>query len=384
MRPTVAEIDLNALLANYRLLRARAMPGRAFAVIKADAYGHGARAIARTLAPHVDGFAVAFLEEALLLREERIEVPILLLEGAFSPHDYDPIAAFRLWPVIHHPAQLAWLAERLAAGKPLPQRLFLFLDSGMHREGLLAPTLSSLAERLALLGYHREQIIWTTHLACADEPNHPHTRAQLTLFRTLLATLPPAWKPPLTSIANSAALLSWPEAASDWARPGIALFGISPFPLSSPLSSPPPSLQQPISPLGLLPVMRLTSRIVSCRSLPAGEAVGYGATFIADRPMRIGLVPIGYADGYPRTAPTGTPVSVSGWRTRLIGRVSMDLITIDLTDLPPSIAEGAEVELWGPTLSISEIAAASGTIPYELLTRLKRVPYRLLPLSSPS
>lgn len=352
MRPSCATIDLDALRANY-LLAKRLAGGRTLAVVKADAYGHGAIACAKALEPIADGFAVALLEEALPLRASGISRPIVLLEGVFDPGELTAAAELDLWPVVHHEAQLRML--ELASHRP--RRIWIKINSGMNRAGFAPREASAVWQRLqAIPGL--EAPVWMTHFACADDPRSSMTLEQIQRFHRGVATLPGE-----TSLANSAALLAWPQARGDWARPGILLYGGNPL---LPHADPDPARS-------LRPVMTLSSRVIATRWLSPGEALGYGATFVAERPTRVGLVAIGYADGYPRHAPTGTPVAVAGWRTRLIGRISMDMLTVDLSPLPEDVGQGAIVELWGKTVSVDEVARAAGTISYELLCHVKRV-----------
>lgn len=352
MRPSYATIDLDALRANY-LLAKRLANGHTLAVVKADAYGHGAIACAKALEPLADGFAVAFLEEAVPLRTAGITRPIVLLEGAFDPGELEAAAELDLWPVVHHEAQLRML--ELASRRP--RRVWVKIDSGMNRAGFAPQEAAHVWRRLQALP-DLATPVWMTHFACADDPRSAMTLEQIRRFHGGVATLPGE-----TSLANSAALLAWPQARGDWARPGILLYGGNPLLAGA----------DPGDAASLQPVMTLTSKVCATRRLAPGEALGYGATFIAERPTRVGLVAIGYADGYPRHAPTGTPVAVGGWRTRLLGRISMDMLTVDLTPLPEDVGLGAPVELWGQTVSVDEVARAAGTISYELLCHVKRV-----------
>ncbi len=355
-RPAWAEVDLTALQANARYAKAL-HPGRLLAVVKADAYGHGVLPVCRALAPWVDGFAVAFLEEARVLRAAGIKAPILLLEGFFDREELLEIAAAGLQPVIHQYEQLDLL---LGTELPQPLCVWLKLDTGMHRLGFAPEDYAGVWQRLNTAP-QVAAVVKMSHFARADELGAPAaTEAQLACFDRTTSDLPGA-----ASLANSPALLAWPEACRDYNRAGLMLYGVPPFDLPRETCAP------------LQPVMRFCSRITAIRTLPAGVAVGYGARFVTPRPMRIGVVAVGYADGYPRHAADGTPVLVNGQRTALVGRISMDMLTVDLTDLP-EIAVGAEVELWGPNLSVAEVARAADTIPYELLSHLKRVPVRYL------
>lgn len=352
-RPARALIDLAALRANYRHARGL-VPGRkVMAVIKADAYGHGAVAAARALRAEVDLFAVACIEEALELREAGIDTPILLLEGCFEADELMLVERHGFITVVHCPEQLdVLLAAR--PGRPLP--VWLKMDSGMHRVGL-APERFATAWRMLHDCPHATDIVLMTHFARADELDQDITGEQIALFERHAASIPAP-----RSLANSAATLAWPESHGDWLRPGFMLYGWSPLNRNHPNAA------------ALRPVMTLESALIAIREVPADEAVGYGGRFVTDRPTRVGTVAMGYADGYPRHARDGTPVAVNGRMTRLIGRVSMDMLTVDLTDMPEARV-GDPVELWGPTVSANAVAAHSDTIAYSLLAGLtRRVP----------
>jgi len=349
-RPSLARIDLGALRHNYALAR-RLHGGRAFAVLKANAYGHGALRCAQALAGVADGFAVAFLEEALALRAAGIDGPILVLEGVFEAAELRDVQAHGLWTVVHHEAQLRMI-EAAAAATPPPLQVWLKADSGMGRAGFALADMAAAHARLSACS-QVEQVVLMTHFARADEPSEAATARQIAAFDAATAGLPG-----LRSLCNSAGVLAWPAGHRDWARPGILLYGADPMP-------------EPAG--GLKPVMTLESEVFAVRTLQPGDALGYGARFVADRPTRVGLVAIGYADGYPRIAPTGTPVAVDGRPSRLVGRVSMDMLTVDLTDLPEA-GIGSRVELWGAQVDVNVVARAAGTVSYELLCNVKRVP----------
>ena len=357
-RPTHADIDHAALRHNYHYAKSLAGGGQALAVLKADAYGHGAVAAAQALAAEADAFGVACIEEALELREANIKNPILLLEGFFESSELALIEQHDLWTVIHHTEQLqAFLAARPSR----PIRVWLKLDSGMHRLGLPPAQYRSAYEQLWQCP-HCDGIVLMTHFSRADELECDYTRQQLALFERITGDLPGP-----RSLANSPATLAWPEARGnaargDWIRPGFMLYGWSPLDRDHPAAA------------ELRPVMRLSSAIISIRELAAGEPIGYGARYVCEQATRVGVVAIGYGDGYPRHAVDGTPVAVNGKLTRLIGRVSMDMLTLDLTD-QPDVRIGDPVELWGLSVSILEVARASNTIAYELLTGItRRVP----------
>lgn len=346
MRPARALIDLDALRHNYRLARSR-HGARSLAVIKANAYGHGAVRCARAL-NEADGFAVAFLDEAVTLREAGITHPIVLLEGVFDTHELLRAAALDLWPVVHHAGQIEMI-EATPLQRPLD--VWLKINTGMNRAGFDAPEVRAAWDRLRRSG-KVGTITLMTHLARADEPDMPTTNEQLARFETATAGLDAP-----RSLSNSAGILGWPSAHADWGRAGILLYGADPMPGED---------------NGLRAVMTLESAILSVRDVPAGKSIGYGARFRTDHPTRVGLVAMGYADGYPRSAPDGTPVAVDGVMTRLIGRVSMDMLTVDLTDAP-NARPGSRVELWGPQVSINHVAEGARTISYELLCNVKRV-----------
>jgi len=345
-RPALARFDLEALRHNYGLAK-RLHGARALAVLKADAYGHGAVRCAQALHGLADAFAVAFLEEAVTLREAGITAPILVLEGVFAANEMRTIRQLCLWTVVHHEAQLKMI-ER--CDTPAGLHIWLKVDSGMGRAGFALKDIARTHGRL--LANHRvEEITLMTHFARADEADSGATEAQIAAFDAATRTLAGP-----RSLCNSAGVLAWDRARRDWARPGIMMYGANPIPGSAE---------------DLRPVMTLQSEVFATRDLLPGDPLGYGAAFTADRPTRVGLVALGYADGYPRAAPNGTPVSVNGARSRLIGRVSMDMLTVDLTDFPEA-GIGSTVELWGSQVSVGKVAQCSGTIPYELLCNVKR------------
>ncbi len=355
MRPLVATIDLAALRHNYEHAK-RCAPGRqAFAVVKANAYGHGVREAVTALYSVADGFAVASLEEAAVVRAMHGSARVLLLEGCFEASEYQLAASMRLDVAVQGEAQAAALLEAELAE---PLNVWLKLDSGMHRLGFDARALRVWHARLQGAPQVAELSLMS-HLACADERGHRLTEQQQEVFASL-QDLPFAQR----SLANSAAVLSLPATHLDWIRPGIMLYGATPF---AELSA---------EALGLRPVMTFTGQLIALREVAVGESVGYGATWVAERPSLIGTVSCGYADGYPRHAPSGTPVVVRGQRVPLAGRVSMDMLAVDLTDLPQAQI-GDSVELWGAQLPVDEVARAAGTIGYELLTKVtQRVPRR--------
>ena len=349
-RPLRARIHLDAILHNYRYAKRCAPGARALAVVKANGYGHGAIPVARALAVEADGFAVATLDEALELRACGIGKPILLLEGVFSPDEIPLVDSACLGQVVHSSEQLAWVT---AARPEYPLECWIKIDTGMHRVGFAPEDFRAVQARLAACP-HVCGLVAMTHFARADEPGHPYTALQLDVFeQTLEAARMPC------SLANSAAILAWPRSHRDWTRPGIMLYGASPF----------ADGQRGVE--DLMPAMTLESALIAVRDLKPGDAIGYGGRFVCEHPTRVGVAAVGYADGYPRHARDGTPVAVKGQLTRLIGRVSMDMITLDLTALPHARV-GDPVELWGKTVSADAVAGCSDTIAYQLFTGLGR------------
>ncbi len=349
-RSAIAVVDTSAFVANYRYAKSLAPRARALAVIKANGYGHGAVRLARCLGDEADAFAVACTEEAMELRESGIRQPIVLLEGVFEPQEIDNAALCAFGIVIHALHQVEWL-ERAKPSQQL--NVWIKIDTGMHRLGFAPDELSSVLSRIKAIP-HVADIVLMSHFARADETASDATERQLALFDRAVAGQTLA-----CSVANSAGIIAWPGAHRDWIRPGIMLYGSSP--IADPSDTPSP----------LLPVMHLESRLIAVHQLAAGESIGYGARYTCERETRVGVVAMGYADGYPRHAVDGTPVAVNGQRTRLIGRVSMDMLTVDLSDQPHAQV-GDHVQLWGDLVSANEVAACSQTISYELFTKVTR------------
>lgn len=349
-RPLQARINLAALRNNLEVVRRNAPQSRVMAVVKANGYGHGLLRVAEALRL-ADGFAVLNIGEASVLRDAGFKQPILLLEGFFDVSELSAIANLRLDIVVHSAWQIEALATISVATKI---GVFLKLNSGMNRLGFRPAEFGTALDRLRSNAAVR-QITLMTHFATADED--AGIGSQMAKFNSVVGSL----ELPRT-LANSAAILRCPESHADWVRPGIMLYGCSPFSGQSAAVS------------GLKPVMTLASEIIAVQELAVGDKLGYGATFVADHPMRIGVVACGYADGYPRHAPTGTPILVEGQRSCTLGRVSMDMLFADLTEIPGG-GVGSVVTLWGESLPVEEVAQAAGTISYELLCALaSRVP----------
>ena len=351
-RPLLATVHHAALRHNLARVRQAAPEARVWAVVKANAYGHGIERVFEALRG-ADGFALLELDEAERLRALGWRGPILLLEGVFEPRDLETCSRLNLWHALHCDEQIDWLAMHKTHQ---PHRVFLKLNSGMNRLGFAPGRYRAAYARLAALP-QVEEISHATHFADADGARG--IALQQAVFTQATQGLPGE-----RTLCNSAALLRHAgDAPSDWVRPGIALYGSSPdYPAHS------------ASDWGLQPAMSLTSRLIGVTHVQAGERVGYGGLFTAQGPMRVGVVACGYADGYPREAPTGTPVLVEGVRTRTLGRVSMDMLAVDLAPVPQA-AFGSPVTLWGQGLSIDEVAHAAGTVGYVLMSALApRVP----------
>jgi alanine racemase len=346
-RPNQAELDLGALRHNVSVARQLAPHSKMLAVVKANAYGHGAPIIATALQSQVDALGVACLEEALELRDCGVTSPVLLLEGVFEETEISTAAQLGLWVTIGNEQQLKWLED---AKLTTPLHCWLKVDTGMNRLGVAPKQAGDCHRRLTASVNATTHIVTYTHFATADDVTSQKTHDQIARFDALSLDA-------LRSAANSAGVLAWPQAHYEWVRPGYMLYGNSPL------------LVEHANARSLKPVMTLTSAVISVRDVPTGETVGYDATWIAERASKIATVAIGYGDGYPRQAPNGTPVLINGQRASLAGRVSMDMITVDVTDLP-QVQLGDEVVLWGKGLSLAEVAHCANTIGYELTTRM--------------
>lgn len=359
MRGTRLELRSESLRHNLRCARQLAGGAAVFAMVKANGYGHGLLFAARAMADEADGFGVALMEEARALRAAGIRQPLMLLEGIFDADELREAVQLQCEPVIHSRWQID-LVRQCADARPL--KMWLKLDSGMHRLGFTPEAVEMLLPELyALEGVQVAGLV--NHFACADMTPDTLSEVQLSTLRDLATrhNLP-------FSAANSAALFRYPASLGARVRPGIILYGSSPFPDRSAAS------------LGLAVTQRLTARIIAINEVDAGESVGYGSSWTAASHSRIAVVAIGYGDGYPRHAPSGTPVAVQNadghWRRApLAGRVSMDMITIDVSAIPAAV--GDVVELWGDQVSVDEVAQHCDTISYELFCRLSARPERI-------
>ncbi len=341
-----ATVDTVALKHNLQVVREWAPHSRVMAFIKANAYGHGLVAVARAL-ESADSFAVARVDEALTLRQAGIDKRTVLLEGVFDREQLDAAGAAGFELVVHTVEQIDLLR---AAATGVRFNVWLKLDSGMNRLGFKGAAFDAALAALSALPGVQSPVNLFTHLASADSPELAATADQLARFADAAGSLPGE-----RSIANSAGILSFPEAQADWVRPGLLLYGVSPF--AGTIGAD----------YGLLPVMTLHSHVIAVKDVAVGEQVGYGGEWTAGRPTRLAVAAVGYGDGYPRSLASGSPVLVNGERAPLAGRVSMDMIGIDVTGLKHAPQLGDPVILWGAGLPVEEIAVWANTIPYELL-----------------
>ncbi|MDQ6620301.1 MAG: alanine racemase [Pseudomonadota bacterium] len=352
-RPLCAEVNLAALRSNLEVVRRSAPGAQIFAVVKANAYGHGLQRVLPALEA-ADGLALIELDAAIAVREQRYTRRVLLLEGFFAAAELTEIAARRLAVVVHHVEQIRMLEE---ARLSRPIEVFVKVNSGMNRLGLRPQELAAAVERLSACD-SVAALRLMTHFARADEDDG--VDVQLAEFQRACAGMPYP-----RSLANSAGIVRFEEVGGDIVRPGIMLYGATPF------------ADRSADSVGVTPVMTLRSEIIGIQELQAHDTVGYGAAYSARRAHRLGVVACGYADGYPRHAPNGTPVLVAGRKVPMAGRVSMDMITVDLSDVPDARI-GSPVTLWGAGLPVDEVAAAASTVGYELLCAVApRVPFEV-------
>lgn len=354
MRPISATINLEALRHNLRVVAATAPHSRIMAVIKANAYGHGLLNVAEGLR-EAHGFAVLNMEEAIRLREAGFGQTLLLLEGVFSNDELDHAAQHAISLVVHNMHQLEMLEQ---ARLPQPVAVFVKMNTGMNRLGFRPAEYRAAVNRLEACPNVGE-ITLMTHFATADEEQG--VEAPCALFRQACEGMTHP-----VSLANSAAILRYRHTHADWVRPGIMLYGASPI------------AGTPASAFHLRPAMTLASEIIALQTLQPGESIGYGQKFTAKRVTRAAIIACGYADGYPRHAPNGTPIHVAGRATHTLGRVSMDMLFADVTDIPQARI-GSAVELWGEHNGVDAVAEAAGTVGYELLCALApRVPVKVV------
>lgn len=348
-RPTKLVIEPSALLHNLARIRRYAPGKKIIAMVKANAYGCGMHAVVPVLEGHVDAFGVACIEEALALRKIGSRTDCILFQGVFSPDEFKMVAQYQLGCVIHQPHQLQWLLETPLA---TPIKLWIKVNTGMNRLGFKIADLQGVMDALQRCPWVDKDIGLMTHLACADEPERIENYQQISLFETISVT-----GFSKRSIANSAAIISFPQTHADVVRPGIMLYGVSPF------------ANQSAQDFGLVPVMRFISSISAIHHNPPGAQVGYSGLWKSDKPSIIGIVAAGYGDGYPRHIAENTPVWIQNKEALIVGRVSMDMLAVDLTH-HPEVQPGAPVELWGTHVLVERIAQAAGTTGYELLCQI--------------
>lgn len=341
-------INEQALQHNFAVIKQKTPSANVLAVLKANAYGHGLAHIAKKLI-NANAFGVARIDEALALRGSGVIKPIVLLEGFFCQQELEILSVNNLEVVIHNNKQLEALCN---AQLDNPIKVWLKVDTGMHRLGIAPDEFEHFYRQLKTSENVQDDIIIMSHLACADDQQSLVTRQQLTTFLALNVDNNVS-----RSMANSAGICAWPQSHFNWVRPGIMLYGVSPL------------LDQTADQLNLQPVMTLQSSLIAVRKIAAGDTVGYGASWQSDKPTTIGTVAIGYGDGYPRHAENGTPVLINGRIVPLVGRVSMDMITVDLGDNSTDEI-GDVVTLWGEGLPIEHIAKSASTIAYELLCNI--------------
>lgn len=359
-RPAKMQIDLTALRHNCAVVSQMAPESKIVAVIKANAYGHGAVEIADALQGYISILAVSSVEEAMRLRNDDIKTPILLLEGCFEESELICASQNDMDVVFHCRQQIHALSKM---NLPKPINAWLKVDTGMHRLGVDPTDVLACYRELQNNESISENIVLMTHIASADDIGNEHTIQQIASFRQLHKELESATGTSIeTSIGNSATIMGWESGYSDWIRPGIILYGLSPFKDNVPACE------------ALIPVMTLKSEVIAIHNIPVGGKVGYGSTWEAKQPSIIATVAIGYGDGYPSNAKNGTPVLIKGQKAFVAGRVSMDMLSIDVTHVK-NVGVGDEVILWGKELNANEVAEWTGTIGWELVTRMPmRVP----------
>ncbi|MGL5742759.1 MAG: alanine racemase [Legionella sp.] len=348
-RPTKLVIEPKALLHNLAQIRRFAPGKKVIAMIKANAYGCGVHIVAPILEGHVDAFGVACIEEALVLHKIGIRTHCILFQGVFSPDEFKTAAQHQFGCVIHQQHQVQWLLNT-----PLntPIKIWVKVNTGMHRLGFKPHELQNVMDALLTCPWVDKYIGLMTHMACVDEPEREENFQQISLFESISVK---GFRQ--RSIANSAAIISFPQTHADVVRPGIMLYGVSPF------------ANQTAMDLGLHPVMRFVSAISAVHYNPPLAQVGYSGTWKSEKPSIIGIVAAGYGDGYPSHIADHTPVWVQGKEVPIVGRVSMDMLAVDLTD-HPDVTPGAPVELWGAHVLVERIARAANTTGYELLCQI--------------
>lgn len=350
MQRTYIDLDISALQHNFHRVQQLAPNRKILAMVKANAYGHGAEKIAKGL-PNADAFGVSTINEAIQLRNANIKQDIVLMQGFNSAEDLSIISSFNLQVVIHDWSQLNFLEQQYLT---MPLVIWIKIDTGMHRLGFEPQALPEITHRLQKINNIEKSFRYMTHFASSEQLHNPFTQNQYQEFLNATENLPG-----LKSLANSAAILGWPNTHGDWVRPGLILYGVSPFP------------QKMGSDHDLKPVMNWHSSLMVVHQLKKGDGIGYNSTFICPEDMPVGVVAAGYGDGYPRQAKNGTPVLVNNNRVPIIGRISMDMLTVDLRNQPDAKI-GDIVLFWGMGLPIEEIARSVEMSPYQLLCGVRQ------------
>lgn len=349
-RPTHLKIDTKALLHNLQIVKEQAPKQQVIAMVKANAYGCGIEKVVSTFKGQVYAFGVACMEEALAVRASSVNDECILFQGVFSIAELEQAYDENLQLVIHQQRQLDWLLQTPCSHKI---KVWVKVNTGMHRLGFLEQDVAEVMRKLQDCSWVAKPIGMMTHLACADDVNSANNAKQLSNFSHITQAYPDI----LQSVANSAAILAHPATHADIVRAGLMLYGVSPFSDKSARD------------LGLQPAMHFLSKVTEIHDYPAHSAVGYSGIWESSKSSRIGVVPVGYADGYPRCIKPGTKVWVEGNIVPIVGRISMDMLTIDLTSCK-KVPIGADVELWGQHISVDEVAASAGTIGHEIIARI--------------
>ena len=353
MRQATVYIDSQALQYNLNRVKQLAPNAKVVSMVKANAYGHGVKDCLAALSA-TDAFGVACLQEALEIRELGFAQPVTLIEGVFSSDEMHIVTAQNFEVVVHHQQQVDWLLEHKAAYIAQGLKVWIKLNSGMNRLGFKIDVIKTVINQLKAEGF---TCVLAMHFANADA-DHPLNDEQIRQFLEIKNDCAPL----MASCCNSAAIYKYPELHFDYVRPGIMLYGATPF------------ADKNVHDLDLKPVMQFTAEIIALNDIQAGESVGYGSTFVATQAMQLAIVSIGYGDGYPRAFTQPNSVVINGTFVPVIGRVAMDMIAIDVSGVEASL--GTEVELWGKQRLVDDVAEANGTIGYELLCRLSNRPIR--------
>lgn len=347
-RPAKITIDIAALKHNLNFIRSLTNQSSVLAMVKSNAYGHGLSRIGLAL-KDADALGVACLEEGTQLREQGVKNSIVLMEGLFRADELPQAVKYNFTLIVHHISQVEMLEKSVVEA---PLSVWIKIDTGMHRLGFNPQDVKKIYERLINCAAVKKPVGLMTHFAQSDFVNNPFTKEQIDLFKQLTSDFPGP-----KSLANSGGILAWPDSHADWVRPGIMLYGASPFANTTGIE------------LGLKPVMSFTSELIAIHQLKKGDQIGYGGFWTCPEDMNVGVVAVGYGDGYPWHAPNGTPILVNGVICPLVGRVAMDMLNVDLR-AQPNAKVGDPVVLWGPSLPVEKVAAHSKTIGYELLTRI--------------